>query len=69
MKEFKTGVRVVVTASDEELRQFNCNGIIKNGGSHKITGISNAGDSVELDNIIYGWVLLDMIELSEAGSK
>ena len=65
MKKFKVGAQVVVTASDGELRDHGCNKTIKNGSSHKITDISNAGDSVELDDIIYGWVLLAMIELSE----
>ena len=64
MGKIKVGKRVVVTASDEELRNYCCNGKIKNGGSHEITGISKAGESYCLDGVDSAWLKLGMIKLA-----
>ena len=64
MKEFKVGKRVVVTASNEELRGYLCNGKIKNGGSHKITGTKGMNNECHLDSMTCGWVRHDMIKLA-----
>ena len=64
MGKIKVGKRVVVTASNEELRNYCCNGKIKNGGSHEITGISKAGESYCLDGVDSAWLKLGMIKLA-----
>ena len=65
MAKFKTGVRVVVTASNEELRNAFCDERIKTGGSHKITEMHSSGKYCCLDEILNGFVRLDWIKLAK----
>ena len=66
MKEFNVGNRVVITASDVELRSQGCDERIKNGDSRTVTESETDGvtTACRLDGIPCGWVGPNMIKLA-----
>jgi hypothetical protein len=68
VRRIEVGSKVVVTASDDELRTNCCNELIKSGGTYTVTEVDIVG-SYLLDGLCAGWVTSLMIKLKEVTNE